>query len=396
MNTMNTIPENAKAARNGKIARLPYELRETLNQRLQEGHEGKSLLRWLNSSAQVQQVLAEHFEGASINAQNLTEWRQGGYQDWLADQERRDLVCRIADQALGFEDAAQGTSLSERLSTILVAELAFSVHTLLAPEIAPEQRWKRLQGMIRCLTQLRREDTKAQKARTAPKIQMKQSSKPLHRKNSPPEPLPEPELSADGLAQVLNQLGLLEALGSAHAPVDPDASVATEQPKTVNGDAHDATVEQDLPQSSPIKANQTSELHAEQSSSSSPAPEIMPAPTTFPAPLPAVWPAADQPQEESAVGGNGRSNSEQTATAVAPAHTLQSKPIKANQTSETNLGLSSSLPPLPEIVPLFSGAPAAARGGDVSSPHVAADLPTGAKESGLRTQRESFASGVFE
>jgi len=332
---MNTIPENGRPARNGKIARLPYELRETLNQRLQGGHEGKSLLRWLNSAAQVQQVLAEHFEGAPINAQNLTEWRQGGYQDWLADQERRDLVCRIADQALGFEDAAQGTSLGERLSTILVAELAFSVHTLLAPEIASEQRWKRLQAMIRCLTQLRREDTKAQKARTAPRTQMKQSTKSVGKKKSPANPLPESELANEDLAQVLNQLGLLEALSAAQAPSEAPASVATEQPDSINGKAHQATVEQGVPQSSLIKANQASEVYAEQASSPPPAAETIQAPTTVPTPLPAACPSADQPQSESTVAKNGRnSRSEQTPPRPALIHTLQSNLIKADQASD--------------------------------------------------------------
>jgi len=351
---MNTIPENGKAARNGKIARLPYELRQTLNQRLQEGHEGKSLLRWLNSSAQVQQVLAEHFEGAPINAQNLTEWRQGGYRDWLADQERRDFVCRIADQALGFEDAAQGAHLSERLSTILVAELAFSVHTLLAPEIAPEQRWKRLQGMVRCLTQLRREDTKAQKARTVPNVQMKLSTKSADRKKSPANPLAEPELSNEALAQVLNQLGLLEAPSPARARSEAPESAATEQPDSANRKAHHATVEQDVLQSSPIKANQTSECLAEQPTSPSPAPTTMPAITPFPAPLREDCPATDLTQDEPAVGRNANSGVDQTATDVAAVRTLQSNLIKANQTSEANVGLPSSRSPLPKIVPLFA------------------------------------------
>ncbi|SPE60158.1 hypothetical protein SBV1_380002 [Verrucomicrobia bacterium] len=40
----------------------------------------------------------QHFGGAPINAQNLSEWCQGGYREWLADQERRDVLRHIADQ----------------------------------------------------------------------------------------------------------------------------------------------------------------------------------------------------------------------------------------------------------------------------------------------------------
>jgi hypothetical protein len=75
------------AARNGKIARLPREVRERLNRRLEDGEQGKKLVVWLNEMPEVQAVLATEFRGKAINGQNLTEWRQGGYRDWLAQQE---------------------------------------------------------------------------------------------------------------------------------------------------------------------------------------------------------------------------------------------------------------------------------------------------------------------
>src|SRR5271157_5250320 len=97
-----TTNETRKVTRNGKIARLPQWLREKLNERLQQGKDGRELLPWLNSFPDVQEVLEAHFDGAPINAQNLTEWRQGGHREWLADQERRDLMRHLADQAQGL------------------------------------------------------------------------------------------------------------------------------------------------------------------------------------------------------------------------------------------------------------------------------------------------------
>src|SRR6266404_5133310 len=70
--------------RNGKIARLPDSIREQLNQRLQDGHVGKSLIDWLSHMPEVQSVLQTHFAGRPINAVNLTEWRQGGFRERLA------------------------------------------------------------------------------------------------------------------------------------------------------------------------------------------------------------------------------------------------------------------------------------------------------------------------
>src|ERR1035438_7957478 len=47
----------------GKIARLPREIREQLNHRLQDGEIGKRLVDWLNSLPEVKAVLAGEFNG---------------------------------------------------------------------------------------------------------------------------------------------------------------------------------------------------------------------------------------------------------------------------------------------------------------------------------------------
>src|ERR1035441_634149 len=70
----------------GKIARLPRELREQLNCRLHDGEPGTQLVVWLNSLPEAQAVLAREFGGRAVSEQNLSEWKQGGYRDWLAPQ----------------------------------------------------------------------------------------------------------------------------------------------------------------------------------------------------------------------------------------------------------------------------------------------------------------------
>ncbi len=78
--------------RNGKIARLPKRIRDDLNDRLEDGAPGKQLVEWLNGLPEVQEVLQLRFGGRSISEQNLSEWKQGGYQEWLKLQESRYLV----------------------------------------------------------------------------------------------------------------------------------------------------------------------------------------------------------------------------------------------------------------------------------------------------------------
>jgi len=142
-----------RPTRHGKIARLPHKLREELNQRLRDGQGGKPLLRWLNDQDEVY---------PSINAQNLTEWRQGGYLEWLARQEQCEMVWRFAEEAQSLEAASQGVRISQCLSIQAAVQLILVFKTLLAQPAEPRQHFEDLQRLIRSLALLRREDTKAQ------------------------------------------------------------------------------------------------------------------------------------------------------------------------------------------------------------------------------------------
>jgi hypothetical protein len=80
--------------RNGKIARLPIHVREEINQRLERGQPGPQILHWLNRLGPVRHILKSQFDGAPITKQNLSQWRLGGFQEWLA---RRSLQQDAAD-----------------------------------------------------------------------------------------------------------------------------------------------------------------------------------------------------------------------------------------------------------------------------------------------------------
>ncbi len=105
----------------GKIARLPHEVREQLNRRLQDGEPGAELVGWLNELPEVQTVLAEHFAGRPITEQNLSEWKTGGYGDWLAHQQALEAVGRIAGEVDELESAVKDRSVTELLAQWLAA-----------------------------------------------------------------------------------------------------------------------------------------------------------------------------------------------------------------------------------------------------------------------------------
>ena len=109
--------------RNGKIARLPREIREQLNRRLHDGETGVRLVEWLNTLPQVTQTLAEGFGGREVSVQNLSEWKQGGYQDWVTRQETLGQVRELAEDATELAAATNG-ALADHLAVVLTARYA--------------------------------------------------------------------------------------------------------------------------------------------------------------------------------------------------------------------------------------------------------------------------------
>ena len=67
-----------------------------------DGQSASKLLPWLNAMPEVKKILGEDFEGLAVSDQNLSDWRNGGHQDWLLKRERiartRELATYAAQQ----------------------------------------------------------------------------------------------------------------------------------------------------------------------------------------------------------------------------------------------------------------------------------------------------------
>jgi hypothetical protein len=85
--------------RNGKIARLPFAIREELNHRLIENEPARSIAGWLNAHSTVRLFIDRLFEGRPITEQNISEWRKGGYEEWLAQRDVLSNVCDLTEKA---------------------------------------------------------------------------------------------------------------------------------------------------------------------------------------------------------------------------------------------------------------------------------------------------------
>jgi hypothetical protein len=88
-------------ARTGKVARLPIDLRENINYQLRDNVPGPQICDLVNSSRKLSGA-------AAITPQNLSEWRTGGYQEWLEDQKEAERLKRLSEYAYRLAEAAGG------------------------------------------------------------------------------------------------------------------------------------------------------------------------------------------------------------------------------------------------------------------------------------------------
>jgi hypothetical protein len=148
----------------GEIARLPREIREQLNVRLSNGDVGRQLVEWLNGLPESQAMLAAQFDGRPINEQNLTEWKQGGYEDWLRHQEDCAQARLLTEHARELEKEAGEIRLEDRLAAPMALALARLIREAdKAPGVAEKQ--KALLNVARELAQLRRGSHEAERVR---------------------------------------------------------------------------------------------------------------------------------------------------------------------------------------------------------------------------------------
>jgi hypothetical protein len=146
--------------RNGKIARLPKAVRDELNRRLSDGEPGKELVAWLNGLPEVQSVVAAEFGGRAVREQNLSEWKSGGYREWLQQQEALELVRCLSAEAQEVKEAA-GEPLTEKLGLWLVARYAVASRKLAGKDNDGEIDWPRLREFCSDVVALRRGDHSA-------------------------------------------------------------------------------------------------------------------------------------------------------------------------------------------------------------------------------------------
>jgi uncharacterized OsmC-like protein len=153
-------------ARTGKIARLPLAIREELNERLRDNHSGTDILAWVNALPITQEILKAKFSGNPISDANLSEWRGGGFAEWLDDQEKVHKIQKLSELSLRLAKASGG-NLSEGLLAIAAGKLQEALEAGVEIDIDEDGKetisGSPLDKLVKALTAVRGMELEAQK-----------------------------------------------------------------------------------------------------------------------------------------------------------------------------------------------------------------------------------------
>ena len=107
---------------------------------------------------EVQAILKADFQGKPINEQNMTAWKQGGYQDWAQKEDVAELAKELRDRPEGILKALDGVEASDCVATLLSVQLAEISRAFFDKNLSIEERWNRFRKVHEQVSRMRRDD----------------------------------------------------------------------------------------------------------------------------------------------------------------------------------------------------------------------------------------------
>jgi len=148
--------------RTGKIALLPPAIRAQVNRDLHDARPTKDIADWLNALPEVRSIMDAEFNGQPVTERNISNWRQGGYHEWLAQQDALAAVRRSNTDTRELTQAASG-QLADQVTLCLIARIAVALQQPVSSDDDPARQLLRLRRLCADLVALRRSDHYAQR-----------------------------------------------------------------------------------------------------------------------------------------------------------------------------------------------------------------------------------------
>jgi protein-tyrosine-phosphatase len=146
----------------GKIARLPKEVRDEVNRRIEEGHEAKQIILWLNSLEDVKRIMAKMFGGEEVTDSNLSNWKSGGYKDWVNHKTTLEAILVMRNHAAELAEET-ADNLTDILAAQAAADTLLAMRALQQETATPQEKAKTLDRLYRRLLEIRRGDHHARR-----------------------------------------------------------------------------------------------------------------------------------------------------------------------------------------------------------------------------------------
>lgn len=110
-------------ARHGKIARLKHEHRTHVNEMLRDGASAARVIAFVQKLADAGERDANGDPIEPLNDQNVTNWREGGFREWLKEQERLADMRHKREFALEIVRQNEGSKLQEATLHLAASQL---------------------------------------------------------------------------------------------------------------------------------------------------------------------------------------------------------------------------------------------------------------------------------
>jgi len=146
--------------RNEKIARLPRDIRNQLDRRLQDGEPGNCLVEWLNSLPEARSARSPKDGESPFSEQDLSEWKATGHCDWLAQQAALEQVRQLSADVAELKQAGDG-ALTDTLAQFLSAQYVVAAKAAVRQAAGAAVDLKTLQALCNDAVALRRGDQNA-------------------------------------------------------------------------------------------------------------------------------------------------------------------------------------------------------------------------------------------
>lgn len=114
---------------------MPWKVKRELHALLRDSVPGPEILRWLHAQPEAAEVLRTQWDGATVTAQNLSDYRHSTeYSKWLESQQRLEDVQLKTEFVIGLSHEA-GLELSDAADAVTTSKILELMETAKPEEV---------------------------------------------------------------------------------------------------------------------------------------------------------------------------------------------------------------------------------------------------------------------